>query len=617
MFGAGLRGSALLTSRPANPVRDRLPSKSFDLPNEFPMHNAHKSNFIRPSFASKFPLVPLALALSLASAAALSQTAPAIPGAGQLLRQAEPSTAVTPALSAPALKIAPPAATNKTAPTDITRVTLTSIKLTGNTVFDSPTLMTLVVEAVGKPNTFAQIDALAQRITDYYQTHGQPLARAYLPEQVMTDGALQIAVIEAVYGKVSVVNKSAFDTARLEAFAVALKPGQLVDQAPLDRTLLLLRELGGIDVTANARAGAVLGSTDLTITAVEAPRTSGTYSMDNYGSHATGRGRVMGTVQTSNQLGYGEAFSATGLTSGTGMFYERLAAEAPINGFGTRAGIGRAHLHYSLGSEFSSLRAHGSADVADAFVRQALVRSPGATVNAEIRLEHKSLKDRVDSTGAHTDRTVNIASASLSGALHDSFSGGGDTNFSLEFTGGHSAFSDAAALALDQSKTGAHTQGRYGRVNVSLSRLQSLGTDPLLSGTTVFASVKAQSASKNLDISEQMSIGGPQSVRGYDTNAISGAQGYVATFEVRQMLPAAPSGTWQAKLFVDAGRAQVYKNAFTAANAAALRNIGLGLNWANPNGWNGQLVIAQPVSSASAIPATQGMRAWLMVGNKF
>lgn len=582
------------------------------------MHNAPKPNSDFASFSCKFALLPLALALSLASTAAFSQAAPAAPGAGQLLRQAEPSTVVTPAPAAPALKITPSSATNKTAPADTAQVVVTSIKLTGNSVFDTPTLIALVVEAVGKPKTFAEIDALAQRITDYYQTHGQPLARAYVPEQVITGGALQISVLEAVYGKISVVNKSTIGAARLEAFAAALRPGQLVDQAPLDRTLLLLRELGGIDATANASAGAAAGSTDLTITAVEAPRTSGTYSLDNYGSRATGRGRVMGSVQTSNQLGYGETYSATGLTSGVGMFYERLAVEAPINGLGTRAGVSHAHLRYSLGGEFSNLKAHGSADVVDGFVRHALIRSAATTLNADIRLEHKSLRDRVDSTGAHTDRTLNIASATVSGEHRDNFGGGGNTSFSLEFAQGHVAFDDVQALALDQGTTGAHTQGRYGRVNVSVSRLQSLGTDPLLSGTTVFASVKAQSASKNLDISEQMSIAGPQSVRGYDTNAISGAQGYVATFEVRQMLPAAPSGTWQAKLFVDAGRAQVYKNAFTATpNAVALCNIGLGLNWVNLNGWDGQLIIAQPVSSVSALPATRGMRAWLMVGSKF
>lgn len=582
------------------------------------MRNANKTKTPPAPISRNFALLPLGLALSLASASVFSQTAPVIPGAGQLLRQTEPSPVATPPAAMPTLKVDPTSSVKNPAVVDAAKVVLRSIKLTGNTGFDKSTLLPLVTPAIGRKNTFAEIEGLAQRITDYYQSHGQPLARAYIPEQVMADGALQITVQEAFYGRITVVNKSTFSTQRLLAFAGSLKQGQLVEQASLDRTLLILRELGGIDATANASAGSVPGSTDLTITAVNAPRTSGTYSLDNNGSRATGRVRLMATIETSNQLGLGETYSATGLTSGTGMIYERLAAEAPINRWGTRAGIGHAHLKYSLGSNFSSLNAHGSADVLDGFIRHPLIRAASTTLTGEVRLEHKSLQDRVDSTGAHTDRTVNLASASVKGEVRDSWGGGGNTSFSVEYAQGHVGFDDAQALAADQSATGAHTQGMYGRGNISVSRLQSLGVDPRLAGTTIFASIKAQSASKNLDSSEQMSIAGPQGVRGYDVNAVSGAQGYVATLEVRQTLPAIPGGTWQAKLFVDAGSAQVYKNSFTSvANTADLKSVGLGLNWVNQSGWNAQLVVAKPMGSASAIPATRGMRAWLMVGNRF
>ena len=563
-----------------------------------------------------FALLPLAFV----SLSALAQTAPAptVPGAGQALQQLEPATikAPTPA-GPPALRIEP-ARSGLASAEASTPIAVKTIELSGNTVFDTATLQALVADAPGSTQTLAQLDALAQRITAYYRAHGQPLASAYLPVQTMTDGVLRIRVVEVTYGRVTVDNRSRIRTARLDAFAAPLQPGELVAQAPLDRTLLLLRELSGVEVSADARPGAQPGSTDLTITAVDAARTSGSYALDSQGSKAAGRARAIGSIDLSNHLGLGETFNAVAVTSGRGLNYGRLGLQMPVNGSGTRAGLGYAQLQYALGDVFANLNAHGSAVVVDGFVQQALVRSTQATVNTDLRLEHKTLKDRIDLTGTRTDRTVTSATAGLDGVLRDQWGGGGTSAFSLGYTAGHVAFDDATALGVDQSATGARTQGQYGRANLMLTRLQRLGSAPALADTTLFASLRAQGASKNLDNSEQISIAGPQGVRGYDVNALSGAQGYVASVELRQMLAATPSGTWQAKTFVDMGHATVYKDVFSAApNSASMRSVGVGLNWVAPAGWNAQLVVARPVGAVPAIAADRSTRVWLTVGGRF
>ena len=563
-----------------------------------------------------FALLPVAFV----SFSALAQTAPGptVPGAGQTLQQLEPATikAPTPA-GPPTLRIEP--ATAGVASADAsTPIAVKSIKLSGNTVFDTATLHALVADAQGSTQTLGQLDALAQRITAYYRAHGQPLASAYVPVQTMTDGVLHITVVEAIYGRVTVNNRSRIRTTQLDAFAAPLQPGQLVAQAPLDRTLLLLRELSGVEVSADARAGAQPGSTDLTITAVDASRTSGTYELESQGSKATGRVRAVGSVDLSNHLGFGETFNAAAVTSGQGLNYGRLGLQMPVNGAGTRVGIGYAHLQYALGDVFASLKAHGSASVVDGFVQQALVRSTQATVNTDLRVEHKTLKDRIDLAGTRTDRTVTSVTAGLDGVLRDQWGGGGTSAFSIGYTVGYVAFDDATALGVDQSSTGAHTKGQYGRANLTLTRLQRLGAAPALADTTLFASLRAQGASRNLDYSEQISIAGPQGVRGYDVNALSGAQGYVGSLELRQMLAPTAGGTLQAKAFVDIGHATVYKDVFTAVpNSASMRSVGAGLNWIAPSGWNAQLVVARPVGSVPNIAADRSTRLWLNVGGKF
>lgn len=560
-----------------------------------------------------------ALPLVVFSWNAMAQLAPPTPGAGQLLKQVEPAvTLPTATVATPALRIEPAAPARISAETSMP-IAVTTIELSGNKTFDTATLKSLVADAEGSTQTLAQLNALTQRITSFYRDQGQPLANAYLPEQMMDNGVLHIVIVEAVYGQVQVDNSSHMGTPQLESFVAAIKPGQVVEQGQLDRSLLLLRDLAGVTATANARPGSAPGTTDLVVTVKDAARVSGTVALDNQGSKASGRPRALATVDLRNWFGRGETFSGLAITSGTGMSYARAAVQAPVSGIGTQVGLGLGQLRYKLGDVFTSLNANGSATVLDGFVQQALVRTTWAAVNADLRFERKTLKDRVDSVGTRTDRSVTSVTPGLSGELRDELGGGGRTNFALGYTAGQVSYNDATAEALDQSAAGAHTRGNYGRVNVEVSRLQGLGTTPALAGTTLFGRVKAQAANSNLDSSEQISIAGPQGVRGYDANAVSGAQGYVATVEVRQMLSStARFGTVQAQAFADTGRISVYHTPFnTLPNSASMHSAGLGLSWSSPNGWNAQVSVARPVKSSPAITADRSTRTWLSLGGTF
>jgi len=76
-----------------------------------------------------------------------------------------------------------------------------TLRISGNTLFDTPTLHTLVADAEGKTLTLTQLDELAARITGYYQSHGYPLVRAFIPTQTIRAGLLRIEIIETRNGK--------------------------------------------------------------------------------------------------------------------------------------------------------------------------------------------------------------------------------------------------------------------------------------------------------------------------------------------------------------------------------------------------------------------------------
>src|SRR5690606_20503132 len=127
------------------------------------------------------------------------------PGGGAILQQVPPAAPEPTPAAQPDLTIRPKSATVSA---DSTPVSVARITVSGNTSFDTDTLHALVAKGEGQTLTLAQLNALAQTITDYYHAHGYPLARAYLPPQAIENGTVQIAVLEARYGEVKIMNHS-------------------------------------------------------------------------------------------------------------------------------------------------------------------------------------------------------------------------------------------------------------------------------------------------------------------------------------------------------------------------------------------------------------------------
>ena len=550
----------------------------------------------------------VALALVCATPMALAQ---AVPGVGQTLQQLPPAAPAA-GPRAPRLQLEQPG--GPAVPADTTPIPVRRIELAGVTVFPESALRVLVDSAEGTTQSLAQLQALARRITEYYRSNGQPLARAYLPAQTIRAGVVRIHIVEAVYGDVRVKNDSAIRNDLLTEHVASLRAGEPVAQVPLERSLLLLQELAGVNVQAEARAGATAGSTDLEVDVQPGAMRAFSAGLDTMGSEATGRVRANASMQLYNLLGRGDTLGATVLSSGRGLAYGRLYLNAPLNGSGLWGGAALGVLSYQLGGAFAALNADGTARVAEVFVQQALVRNARTSVNIEARLEDKQLRDHVGTSNTHNNRQLTALSVNLNAESADTLGSSGFNTVLLGYTGGRVRFDDIQARLQDQGAGGARTEGGYGRWNMTLTRLQRFATP----NTSLWLSARVQGASKNLDAAEQISISGPYGVRGYDANALAGAQGHVLSAELRHTLTQGPGGTWQGALLLDTGRAQVFKTAVGAgANSASMHSVGLGLNWTQGNTRSVQLSVARPFGSAPAIPAERRTRAWLQLTARF
>ncbi|MGH7107921.1 MAG: ShlB/FhaC/HecB family hemolysin secretion/activation protein, partial [Acetobacteraceae bacterium] len=177
---------------------------------------------------------------------------------------------------------------------------------------------------------------------------------------------------------------------------------------------------------------------------------------------------------------------------------------------------------------------------------------------------------------------------------------------------GYVTFESMAAQSADAA--GVHAQGAFSRWNVSLGRLQSLGLHD-----AVYLGAAGQWANRNLDPSQQMVVGGPGSVRGYDVDALSGAAGYQFTAELRHSFSRPWYGLWQAIAFMDAAHLRVDEKVFAPGpNAANLTSAGAGLSWTGPAQVQASLTAAAPIGGRPELAGdAASARVWIQASKGF
>ena len=552
--------------------------------------------FMNAVYIPRLPLTPLAALPMLLSIALPAHAQPGVPNAGSILQQVQPALPAPPQSAQPALRIqsdgAPAAPAS--APFQVQQ-----IRIVGNTAFTSATLHALVAGAEGRSVTLAELEQLAARITAYYQEQGFPLSRALVPAQTIRAGEVVIQVVEARYGAVRLENGSQVGDALLAATLSRLQPGDAIAGPALDRALLLLSDVPGVGVEAVIKPGAAVGSADLAVATRRNPATVASLVLDNAGNRYIGRTRLGATAYLVNPLRHGDVLDASIISTGHGMDYGRVGYETLLNGAGTRAGIAWSSVHYKLQGEVEALDAYGRAGVAGAWIKHPLLRARESNLYLQGAYDAKRLRDRIGASDTRTDRRLGNWMLSLNGDLRDGLLGGGVNAWSLGWTSGRTRFEDAAAQAADAAS--AQTRGRFAKWNASASRLQRLGARNAL-----YLNAGAQWANTNLDSAEKMSVGGPYTVRAYDSGALSGDSGYVASVELRHEFGAFAGGSLQAQVFADSARIRINHSPWTAAlNTARLSGAGLGLAWSGAGAWRATVSVATPIGAEPLLLGAQ------------
>jgi hemolysin activation/secretion protein len=562
---------------------------------------------VHPPFAPRrvpFALLPLAL-VAFGHGAFAQQP----PSAGSQLQQIPAAPAAPRA--APEIRIQPSAATPSAA-ADQARIVVKSVHVTGSSLFTEADLIALTGFVAGNQYSLADLQGMAAKITQRYRDAGYFVAQAYVPAQEIKDNSVTIAVSEGRYGAVTLRNQSNLSDSVARRSLAGIDSGAPIVMVPLEERLLLLSDVPGVVVSSTLVPGAAPGTSDLIVDVAPGRRVSGSVDADNAGNRYTGEYRIGATVNLNDPLGLGDVASLRLLTSGSGLKYGRAAYQVPVG----RAEVGVAYswLDYSLGREFESLQAHGTAQVASAYARYPLLRSRNNSVYAQLEFDAKKFHDQVDSTSSVTDKRSRVLMSSILGDHRDTWGGGGADSYAFTWTSGHLDIETASARAADA--LAARTNGHFDKLSFSAMRLQSLG-GPF----SLYAAVSGQLASKNLDVSEKMELGGMNGVRAYPEGETYADQGVLATLEARYDVPRfdAARGQLQLVAFVDTGSVTINKNPWAAGeNHRTLSGAGVGANWGEANNFLVRAYYARKLGSGHAVSAPdKSGRFWIQLVKYF
>lgn len=516
------------------------------------------------------------------------------PGAGGQIQLIPPSPA--PLRPVPEIRIDKGAVPAATVP-DQTRVSVRSLRITGQTLYPEAELVSISGFASPSELSLADLRGMAAKISEHYHRNGYFVAQAYLPPQDLGNGVVTIAVLEGRYGSINLRNSTNLSNSLVNDLLEGLNSGDTIAIAPLESRLLLLSDLPGVVVKSTLVPGAAVGTSDLIVEVTPGQRVTGSVEADNAGNRYTGANRIGGTVNLNNPTGNGDVASLRVLTSGDGLKYGRASYQARIGK--ATAGIAYAALDYRLGKEFEALQAHGTARILTLYGGYPLIRSRATNLNVLVSYDHKTFEDRTDVPPSLTDKKARVWSATLYGNHRDRMGAGGLTSYSITGSAGEIDILTPAALAADAA--GPRTNGHFGKLGFYASRLQNV-TDRF----SLYGAINGQFASKNLDISEKMSLGGPYAVRAYPVGEAYADEGYVVNLEARYRLPAPAAMPGQVHLigFVDTGTVTINEDPWLAGpNRRTLSATGVGLNWADYNNFSVSATWAHKLGNARATSA--------------
>lgn len=409
------------------------------------------------------------------------------------------------------------------------------IRIDSLKILNDPEFMKIAETHLGKPLSLRTLDTITQEIILFYRKKGYPIVDALIPEQDVENGFVQLLVLEGKLAQLKVEGNRWFSGEHLRR-QVRLRHGQPISAEQVEQDLQWLNLNPFREVNFVYSKGSNLGETDIILRVADRFPMRFYFGYEDTGNNSTGDERWIAGVNWGNaffpdhQLNY--QFS-------TSSDMQLLKAHSIVYVIP----LEWRHTATFLGS-FSTSRG----DLAPGF--DLLGESWQFTSKYDIPLpplfdkrythdftlshDFKQTSSKLDFGGSQVfDRKTEISqfSATYSGNMADPY---GSTSFSITGTWSPGGLSlNNKDVNFNASRATAENNYLYSRFD--LTRLTYLPLD-----FTWITKASLQLSDGNLLGSEQIGIGGFNTIRGYEEREANGDEGWYLSNEFRT--PSIPVG---------------------------------------------------------------------------
>ena len=401
---------------------------------------------------------------------------------------------------------------------------LQKINFEGNTKIPSEELEKLGLEVLGEDVFFDELLEVCQKVTNYYRAKGYLTSYATVPPQRIVDGVATIRIVESKVGEMNIEGEKWTREWYLRHIIMGkagLREGDVFNAKNLQRAMKEINKEDYVQVQTEVERQAE-GDENTTITLNVRDRfpVNLNFSYDDYGRSYTGSQRVSFPVGMDNLTGLGDKiYGGTILSSGaTGWM---AGYSLPVSSYGTRLSFDFSDSHVRLGGPYKNLNVKGNAQSYFFKLTQPIIQTAKSDLIFYTGYDYVNANTSANIAGNPlrlSNYNLNVWRSGLYGMTDDNY-GRWLGNLGVDFGmggDGHGAIQDTTFFKVTAGAT--RVQRLFGR---------SMG----------IVRVNGQYSPNKLFAAEQMQMGGPYTLRGYQPAELIGDYGVTGTVEYRFPVP--------------------------------------------------------------------------------
>lgn len=404
---------------------------------------------------------------------------------------------------------------------------LEKINFEGNTVILEEELEHLALEVLGEDIFFDELLEVCAKVTNLYHQKGYLTSYATIPPQRIVDGVATIKIIESKVGEMNIDGEKWTREWYLKHIIMGkagLREGDVFNAKNLQRAMKEINREEYVKVqTEVEREPQGEENTTITLNVRDRFPVQLGFGYDDYGRSYTGAQRVSFLAGMHNLTGLGDKiYGGTILSSGaTGWM---AGYSLPVSSYGTRLSFDFSDSDISMGGPYKAYGLKGSAQSYFTKITHPLIQTAKSDLFLYTGYDFVNASTSAQLGGMPrqyiSDYSLHVWRTGLYGMTDDSY-GRWIGNVAIDFgmSGKDKLGTSTADTTFIKFVAGATRVQRLFKRSMGIVRLNG------------------QYSPNELFAAEQMQLGGPYTLRGYQPAEIIGDYGFSGTLEYRTPIP--------------------------------------------------------------------------------